>query len=80
MQNILCNENMNVFSVDNFDEVINANFKQDTKKPYILRKAILLETRLSKKIPEFNFNEMANDRVIIEFEKIVNKRLRGVQD
>lgn len=71
---------MNVFSVDSFEDVINTNFKQDSKKPYILRKAILLETRLSKKIPDFNFNEMANDRVIIEFEKIVNKKLRGGLD
>lgn len=33
----------------------------------MIKKAILLETRLSKKIPEFDFQKMNNDPTIVEF-------------
>lgn len=62
----MAHDNINVFSVDNFEEVF-TNEKEINKKDHIYRKAILLETWLSKKIPNFDFNQMKNDPVILEF-------------
>lgn len=42
---------------------------EDSEKQIVYKKAILLETRLAKEIPDFDFNLMNKDNVIVEFEK-----------
>ena len=45
-------------------------------KEIIYKKAILLETRLAKEIPDFDFNQMKRDPVIQEFEGYVAKKIK----
>ena len=44
---------------------------QNDKNAKIMKYAILLETRLSKNIPNFNFQMMQFDEQIQQFEEIV---------
>ena len=77
LQSLLAHESLKVSSVENFNQIFDSpskEFKKD-EKSYVLKKAILLETRLSKRIPNFDYNEMKNDATIIEFQRYVNKRL-----
>lgn len=51
------------------------NISEEEKNKNIYRISILLETRLAKKIPNYDFNNMRNDKKIIEFDNIVKKKM-----
>ena len=42
---------------------------------YFLKHVVLLETRLAKNIPNFDYNLMKNDDKILHFEKTVERKL-----
>jgi hypothetical protein len=50
--------------------------EEDVGREIIYRKAILLETRLAKEIPDFDFSLMKKDSVIVEFENYVSKKIK----
>lgn len=37
---------------------------------------ILLETRLSKKLPNYDYSKLSDDKIIIDYIKIIKKRLK----
>lgn len=49
--------------------------KEDGRE-VIYRKALLLETRLAKEIPDIDFSQMKRDPVIQEFESYVAKKIK----
>lgn len=51
------------------------NISEEEKNKNIYRISIFLETRYAKKIPNYDFNNMKNDKKIKEFEKIVKKKM-----
>lgn len=41
-----------------------------------MKHLVLLETRLSKNVPNYDFRKMAKDEKILEFEKIAEEKLK----
>lgn len=56
-------------------KVIRKNASQEVKDVYKL--AIMLETRIAKNIPDFDYGKMADDPVIKEFEETVKNKLKS---
>lgn len=45
------------------------------ERDYFLKHVILLETRLAKNIPNYDYSKMKNDEWILSYEKAVEKKL-----
>lgn len=66
-------EKMREKKVENVEGDGDVNFTEDD---FIYKVSILLETRFSKKIPNFDYSKMKDDKKILKFEDLVMKKIK----
>ena len=69
-------ENENIFEDVFLSEENLVEIENEDNDEYFYKEVILLKTRLIRKIPNYDYEKMKNDPKILEFEKIVEERLK----
>lgn len=59
-----------------FEDILEVNRMNQEGSEIVLMNAILLETRYSANFPEFNYQNMKNDPVIVDFEERIFRKIR----
>jgi hypothetical protein len=81
LKTILSSEKFKIKQVQTLGDIVNEKKDHNGEKSligdqeYFLKHVILLETRLAKNIPNYDYSKMKNDERILNYEKTVEKKL-----
>lgn len=83
LKTILSSEKFKIKQANSLEEIVNDQKEKPEEEnlvgfqDYFLKHVILLETRLAKNIPNYDFSKMKNDERIRHYEMLVEKKLNG---